>query len=205
MTHRSMRHQTSRSDCRRCAQAAPAAAVVASAIMSDVVGAAAAIVRIMIRPTDHIDAKTAPESACRARVLLMPRKRGSPPGNVDVLQRILVAVAAVDGPFVGRRCCGRSRCGRRETLTVTATDQAAARRTVAAGERHSGANDTTISIGNGALLMLMVLVQFGRLQAAGTAGATTDSVVGYLVRFAGQIQTGIVTTGLQRCDGCVEV
>lgn len=110
----------------------------------------------------HIDAETAPKSA------RMTRQR-RPPTHLNVLQRILVAVAAVDGRLIDGGHRGCLRC--RHAFVITAADDAAAGAAVAAAQFSR------------AQLLLLLLLQVSRMQfglmsdgkgAAAGRGARSD-------------------------------
>lgn len=100
------------------------------------------------RSTLHIDAETAPESAG-----LMARQR-RPSADLDVLQRVLVAVAAVDGRRVVRHRCG----SRRHALVIAAAHHTADGRVAAGAARRCAGNLAD------ALRLVLVLVRLLELR-----------------------------------------
>lgn len=138
------------------------------------------------RSTLHIDAETAPESAG-----LMARQR-RPSADLDVLQRVLVAVAAVDGRRVVRHRCG----SRRHALVIAAAQHTADGRVAAGAARRCAGN-----LADALRLLVLVLVRLLVLRLR---------LVQLLVQLGRrvltrQIQPGIVAAGVQRRHGRVQI
>lgn len=133
------------------------------------------------RSTLHIDAETAPESAG-----LMARQR-RPSADLDVLQRVLVAVAAVDGRRVVRHRCG----SRRHALVIAAAQHTADGRVAAGAARRCAGN-----LANALRLVLVLVLRLRLVQLLVQLGRRV------LTR---QIQPGIVAAGVQRRHGRVQI
>lgn len=173
----------------------------------------------------HIYAKTPPESCrccCSADVLARHRlpSMGAASAQLHVLQRVLVAVAAVHAGrivevvVVVRLLTHHDGRRRRPALVVAAAQRAARSRRTAAVAAPRGAGDFALTRwrrSGGATARHWRGGQRGQMGGGAGKDATADAAAAVrrsllvVERLAGEIEAGVVAAGVQRGDGSVKV